>query len=68
MTTMTATMSNDPFITRCPAGHECEWVAGDSPTGVVAPDGGCEVRWESGWYCDACGKLYDPTDIEDEGE
>jgi ribosomal protein S14 len=27
----------------------------DSPTGVTAPDGGCETRWEEYRQCGRCG-------------
>lgn len=50
----------------CPQGHddELEFVRGDNPTGVVAPDGVREIRYEEGYYCRSCKKVYDPEDIK----
>ncbi len=52
----------------CPK-HEdidLDHVFGDFPTGVVAPDGGKEIRAESGLYCPRCNVTYDPSDLEDD--
>ena len=53
----------------CPEGHDTlESISGDYPTGVVAPDGGREYRYEEGYYCEKCRRVYDVEDCESEGE
>ena len=39
------------------AGTNLEWIQDDFSTGVVAPDGGKETRYEQGWRCLDCGHL-----------
>lgn len=41
-------------------------VFGEFPTGVVAPDGGKEIRHEEGFYCPLCNVTYELSDLEDE--
>ncbi len=47
---------------------ELEFVSGDYSTGVVAPDGYAETRYEEGFHCYRCNVTYDPSDLEDEPE
>ena len=37
--------------------EELEEISGESPTGVVAPDGGCERRGWVAWKCLRCGAM-----------
>ena len=39
------------------AGTNLEWIQDDFATGVVAPDGAGETRYEQGWRCLDCGHL-----------
>jgi uncharacterized protein with PIN domain len=39
------------------AGTNLEWIQDDFSTGVVAPDGASETRYEQGWRCLDCGHL-----------
>jgi len=39
------------------AGTNLEWIQDDFSTGVVAPDGAGETRYEQGWRCLDCGHL-----------
>jgi len=56
-------------MSKCPKGHaDLEPVSGQYDTGVVAPDGGRESYWESGYYCELCNRVYGADDLEDEGE
>ena len=50
----------------CPKdGFTLEFISGDYGTGVVAPDGIEEVRYEEGWYCAKCGTAYDESDVSE---
>lgn len=44
---------------------EVEYISGDYGTGVFAPDGSEEVRWEEGYYCPRCGRAFSVEDCED---
>lgn len=42
---------------------ELEFVSGDYSTGVVAPDGARETRFQQGLYCFKCDAVYDESDV-----
>lgn len=44
---------------------ELEFVSGDFPTGVRAPDGYRERHYEEGYYCGKCRQTFDPEDVEE---
>lgn len=51
--------------TRCPkCDRSLEQVAGDYPTGVVAPDGGRESHWQEGWHCERCDLYFDFDEVD----
>lgn len=45
----------------CPRCHSADTssIAGDFPTGVVAPDGGREIQYEEGFQCMDCGLCFE---------
>jgi len=50
----------------CPRdGYALEFVSGDYPTGVTAPDGYQESRYEEGFYCAHCGRVFDESDVSE---
>jgi hypothetical protein len=52
----------------CPKdGHTLEFISGDFPTGVIAPDGGKETAHEEGYYCPHCHLVFEESDVS-EGE
>ena len=52
---------------KCPkCDSDLEFVSGDYPTGVVAPDGGREMVYQEGFQCWHCGLIVDADDLESE--
>ena len=45
---------------------ELDFISGDFGTGVFAPDGVEEVRYEEGYYCARCGRTFDADELDDD--
>jgi hypothetical protein len=53
----------------CPRdGHTLEFISGTFGTGVFAPDGGQETRYQEGWQCPKCETIYDELDVSETEE
>ena len=50
---------------RCCGSPNVTWVEAYGPTGVIAPDGGAEYRYEAGVRCSDCGAIEDEPDVSD---
>jgi hypothetical protein len=50
----------------CPSceSHDLIDISGDYPTGVFAPDGGQESRYEQGYRCNQCGAITDQAELD----
>ena len=56
--------SDEQGCPSCGASPEnLEDISGDYSTGVVAPDGGREVRHEQGYWCQKCGATTDDAEL-----
>lgn len=50
----------------CPNdGSPLEFISGDYGTGVYAPDGVQERRYQEGWSCWLCGRVFEEDEMDE---